>query len=236
MPIDMYSLLNLKNNHLFYGFPVRFNDPYDSNVPINFKDESLSRLKKHKKENLPGVDIGTDKYMDLVTVETERFLKRFQQSQQKMGICCFSEKNNNILMWSHYALKHQGMCLEFDTECPNPTGMNALFSKLKDVKYKSDIPELDRLNCFDGKFNDTFVHKMFSLKSKDWSYEKEWRSFLEHGGKCYEYPVNALKAVYFGIKADDELIKLVRLIRPNIAFYRGRESETQFKVEFDLIE
>ncbi|HMO16377.1 MAG TPA: DUF2971 domain-containing protein [Pirellulaceae bacterium] len=44
-------------------------------------------------------------------------------------VACFAEKADNFLMWSHYADRHQGICLEFetprqsDTECQFPVEM-----------------------------------------------------------------------------------------------------------------
>lgn len=35
---------------------------------------------------------------------------------KKSCVSCFSETNNNFLMWSHYASKHTGICLEFTIE------------------------------------------------------------------------------------------------------------------------
>ncbi len=33
-----------------------------------------------------------------------------------IGILCFTEKNDNLLMWSHYANSHKGFVLEFYPE------------------------------------------------------------------------------------------------------------------------
>jgi len=44
-------------------------------------------------------------------------------------VACFAEERNNFLMWSHYADRHQGICMEFelfkrgDTECHFPMEM-----------------------------------------------------------------------------------------------------------------
>ncbi len=44
-------------------------------------------------------------------------------------VACFAEEGNNFLMWSHYADRHQGICMEFelskqcDTECQFPMEM-----------------------------------------------------------------------------------------------------------------
>src|ERR1051325_180704 len=37
-----------------------------------------------------------------------------QESNKKTGLLCFSANWRNPVLWSHYANKHQGICLGFD--------------------------------------------------------------------------------------------------------------------------
>lgn len=45
--------------------------------------------------------------------ELQRLTKKFLENSYTT---CFSETNNDFLMWSHYASKHSGICLEFTLE------------------------------------------------------------------------------------------------------------------------
>jgi len=45
--------------------------------------------------------------------ELQRLTKKFLENS---CVTCFSETNNDFLMWSHYASKHSGICLEFNLE------------------------------------------------------------------------------------------------------------------------
>src|ERR1035441_3016297 len=36
------------------------------------------------------------------------------ETARDYGLLCFSEEWNNILLWSHYADQHRGVCLGFD--------------------------------------------------------------------------------------------------------------------------
>lgn len=45
--------------------------------------------------------------------ELQRLTKKFLENSY---VTCFSESNNDFLMWSHYASKHSGICLEFTLE------------------------------------------------------------------------------------------------------------------------
>jgi hypothetical protein len=62
--------------------------------------------------------IGLDFIFDLAEFNTQlkRLTKKFLENS---CVACFSETNNNSLMWSHYASKHAGVCLEFTLEHAN---------------------------------------------------------------------------------------------------------------------
>ncbi len=41
-------------------------------------------------------------------------LDNFKRGIEKLGILSLASSNNNLLMWSHYASEHKGMCLGFE--------------------------------------------------------------------------------------------------------------------------
>jgi hypothetical protein len=75
-------------------------------VPISYITDILSTLEIELK--LPfKID------SDYLISEVDRLTKKFFQYSY---VACFSEVNNNFLLWSHYASKHTGVCLEFTIE------------------------------------------------------------------------------------------------------------------------
>ena len=144
-------------------------------------------------------------------------------------VSCFSEKKDSILMWSHYASSHRGVCLEFDF--PEEVAFQKVIysKKVPEIKiYKlmshifalrilgKEVKQLDTsLN-----FNETLAP--FYTKSKEWSYEKEVRClyskkeindkiYLNDQGK-YELKMNYPTVIYIGDKANDnELNDLIIL-------------------------
>ncbi|MBA4853875.1 DUF2971 domain-containing protein [Emticicia sp. BO119] len=64
-------------------------------------------------------------------VEIKRLTTKFLENSY---ITCFSERNDNFLMWSHYASKHYGICLEFTLE-------NSGLFPYKISKYKNHNKE-----------------------------------------------------------------------------------------------
>lgn len=101
---------------------------------------------------------------------------------EQFAISCFSTSPDNILMWSHYADKHRGFCIEYD------------FTKLKDknillllypVIYSERRPtvpmtlfDLDNLKEIKLSNNREVIPDIIMAlltKSKIWDYENEWR-------------------------------------------------------------
>lgn len=145
------------------------------------------------------------------------------------GVSCFSEKVNDLLMWSYYADGHRGFCLEFDTSYEP-------FSKLRKVKYTESNPKIDANNLFTEDLNyEGIVEAYLATKYKDWSHEKEWRVIHINKNVEYIYKSNALSGIYFGAKMNPTNLEIIALIikghNPNCKFYQMRKVPNKFKVE-----
>jgi hypothetical protein len=91
------------------------------------------------------------------------------------GVICFSKQWDNPLLWSHYAEKHQGMCLGFEVN----------EDSLKAVTYVSDRPELVIPPT------EASISQLLFTKFEDWKYEDEMRNWFRLGerlGDHHFYP------------------------------------------------
>lgn len=70
--------------------------------------------------------------------EIERLTNKFLKSSY---VTCFSETNNNFLMWSHYSSKHSGICLEFNLNHNNFPYEMQHKRVLNEVKFKQQVSE-----------------------------------------------------------------------------------------------
>lgn len=145
------------------------------------------------------------------------------------GVSCFSEVNDDLLMWSHYGGRYRGFCLEFDTSYTP-------FEKITKVEYSSSLPEIDlmpMLLCDDFEQ----VTTLFSCKAAAWDYEREWRAVHQNAGTLYTYSAQSLTGVFFGPEISDSALEIICLIlqgqNPDVRFWRGRRSPHEFKVEFE---
>jgi hypothetical protein len=127
-------------------FSLGFNDPYDGATnPVVLQpshqeaesirqhclaDETTPQEAKLKFEQMP-VDELQEMFQrigaELISSTVERFGK-------ERGITCFSEINNDLLIWGHYGEKYKGFCLEFSTD-------HLPFSQAHQVKYVDRVPD-----------------------------------------------------------------------------------------------
>ncbi len=238
--IDYKSLINLKSQSIFMASPTNFNDPYDCSLNFQLdelKNEDEPKIKKFylskseiSKEQTIGLDeMNSDNfkaalynsYSEAQNISKKSFLETY-------GVSCFSEVNDELLMWAHYSSKYKGFCLEFKTFIEP-------FNNIKKVNYVVEFPKLDPVSLIVEKSNDLLLAP-YLTKSERWNYEKEWRLLYNEAGILYTYPANSLKAIYFGPKIDEQYRDLICLImfgqNPNVELYQSYLSEVEFKISF----
>ena len=107
---------------------------------------------------------------------------------EQIGVLCLSGVKNDILMWSHYADAHRGICLEFD-------GHFEFFASTQEVKYSRVRP---RINPF-RQNHEEMMEAALLTKAEHWKYEQEWRQVhYQKGPGVYQYPPEALTGVILG--------------------------------------
>lgn len=234
-PATIQSLINLKSQSIYFNSASKFNDPFDCNIKLKFKNLNEEDLKKLKKYFLKDIrneihkqdleNLSASEFVEIAKNVTDERVDNFYKNK---GISCFSEKNNNQLMWSHYASSSKGFCLEFDTTIEP-------FQNIFPVEYEEIPSLLDLVKMITSKEN-YLLRKLLCFKSSDWAYEKEWRSFHNETNKSYVYKSNALTGVYFGSEIEREFLEIICLIiqgqNPNVKFYQGFKSEDSFNLQF----
>lgn len=102
--ITKLTLQNLAQRKLWASFPTAFNDPFEFRVS---RTAALAQVDALKADN-PDLE-------KLSQVEIcEALCCNIETELQKFGVTCFTENPTDILMWSHYADNHRGVCLSFD--------------------------------------------------------------------------------------------------------------------------
>ena len=143
-------------------------------------------------------------------------------------------------MWSHYANKHKGFCIEYDFRSLGPE--SAITNRLYPVLYRKNLLDVtDFMLPTDtaARFNNTIGLYASIFKSREWSYEKEWRLTFPVGVILEEqtYKVPTPKAIYMGSRIDQNPAEQVAQIEAialskHIAIFRALPSKRSFSLEF----
>lgn len=240
-PFTTRSLENLKAQSIYFGPPSGFNDPYDCAFVPNIcrpTDDEVEAIRTIYLRDPETPSVARAQFETTATNELREILLRSARSALESsvqafldhrGVTCFSERCDDLLMWSHYGGKYQGFCLEFDPAKAN-------FGKVKKVTYSNELPLLDLVPLLTSD-NFEQVLSLFTTKSEAWRYEAEWRAVHADAGTLYCYPSDCLTGVYFGPDISEHALEIVCLIlkgqNETVRFWKGRRSSTTFKVEFE---
>jgi len=161
--------------------------------------------------------------------EPNLFYEVLKEILKKYGICSFSKCKDHILLWSHYAHSHQGICLGF-----NPVLLIKDNAFLFHVTYESE-GKFKRYR-YDDDVNDALILSLIR-KSIVWDYESESRIIhFTKTGRLNFLP-ESLVEIIFGMKTKKEDQQLIREIikdkgYTNVTFKRASPSEDSFSLDF----
>lgn len=132
-----------------------------------------------------------DVYEGLPLVDNLSNYYKLAKLKELAYMTCMTEDKDNMLMWSHYADGHQGICVEYDLKRLNedPYG---IIDHLFPVIYRDNRVIRRDIDSLFNSYNDLikaicghYVHDgdeelddllpLFLTKSTVWQYENEWR-------------------------------------------------------------
>jgi len=161
-----------------------FNDPFECRCEIiegfPIKDPNDLRFRNIVKAwgfDDPNSDLVSDNYDEYV-LELEDTEPSIPLILDSARISCFSRKNDNLLMWAHYANGLRGFCIEFD---PKYLMANASeFTKLYDVLYEDTPSVIDTaliavLNDQVDYHNDA----IYATETQSKYYRGDWAAEIE---------------------------------------------------------
>ncbi len=147
-PPNCYTLDILRKCRLWAAKPERFNDPFDCDLEISggiTEDFMLAAIHRHRSEKILAQYKASKLDVDgkFILEERDRLDKLVQElieENKNSGVICLSEACDLILMWSHYAENHEGVCFEFTRAEDNDLGDSESCSP---VKYDRHYPIID---------------------------------------------------------------------------------------------
>ncbi|SFI11132.1 DUF2971 domain-containing protein [Halpernia frigidisoli] len=226
--IDGKKLLDRDVESIYYSY-MWFSDLES----LNDKNEGLHSLDKFK-DNVDGVTklmdvLNLKKHDDEVNNDYLMAVKNAINLHKKLvGIFSLTTDNLNNLMWSHYANCHKGYCIEYEFNKLADLKLNELnCSSLKDfdsfekVIYDNKIFELTDVN-----FSPKDFKKIIIRKTKEWSYEKEFRIISKVCGS-YQHEPTIIKSIVFGISSSEDVKTYImeKLQYKEIEFFQLRREK-----------
>ncbi len=217
---DEFTIALLEDQEIKFSYAEEYNDPFDSKLIINVDntiDSVLKRLertpipeqnKKHLRERIRSGEITGEEYLQVAYKTAERMIMS----------SCFAGNPDSLLLWSHYADSHKGICvgirdcssahisaMKFDVEgcciSPDDPYSSGLFP-VHEVNYSDD--GIVAWNVFDDDIR-IFIDAHRN-KAKCWEYEDEYRVIVPQGSfksQILPFDPRFLVEVYFGCCIDN---------------------------------
>ncbi|MEI0795623.1 DUF2971 domain-containing protein [Brachyspira pilosicoli] len=246
--IDENEIIN--NNKKIINKTIQDNF-YNQKYFYEIKNNSLYNYTRVNKDTLRSIlnntlwCSNTKNFNDPVDPYIRNFRKE-EQNQfydyllEKIKIACLTTHNDNTLMWSHYADKHQGICIEYDIK--NIFDKNNSKILINKISYNKRMIYYDTfINKQRKSINNVLIDNktltnitdIFVIKSKEWEYEDEYRILFydeenkNPNGTLIDLPI---KSICFGVqtsKEDKELVydivSFINLKNENIDKYKKIE-------------
>jgi Protein of unknown function (DUF2971) len=164
----------------------------------------------------------------------------FSFFREKLGVSCFATNPNSVVMWSHYAKQHTGICLEFSGA--NMLSSTELLEFLHPVRYTDDLLAVFRLFWLQPE-SDIYPFDVLPIlaachKSKEWEYEGEWRvvSVNPSGGRKFSLESCGIKPsrIILGTEIDPPNRAAIEEAaqRISVPVINARLAEDRFEIEF----
>jgi hypothetical protein len=186
---------------IHFANSTTFNDPFDCKV--HFQSSFSTEELKQKylgliKKRMPGLNRKgrkTKVRSDIKVMKPDEFISKFtagfQDSIDNVGVLSLSASDRNILLWSHYAAGHTGLCLKFIA-----TKYTPFFGRALPVIYTGAYPDINVLDAADKH-----VNAFLLTTAIDWSYEEEWRIIdFDNGAGGKIFTTDLLVGVILGAK------------------------------------
>lgn len=231
-PMNQFTLDIIANQRIFYPKPKSFNDPFDTQCSFRNRSVIIQSTDSEKISNAFPSQNPSNMSVHTRT-DMSKAIASFKGQIEKMGVLSLSESCKDILMWSHYADDHRGICIELIREPINELGDKNVTRK---VTYTKSYPSLNSKALLSEVGSSSSVKRVLYTKSEQWEYENEWRTFKSVGGEVYPLP-GSIRSIIFGVRASMMDIEIVTKLvgEGSIDLYKAQLKESAFGIKLERI-
>lgn len=261
-PINDHLIETLTCNELYFVDPRKYNDPIDS-VVNGFIEGTFEEIIKYKVDNGQNRENAIWKLIDEICIgECQITGNKFKYNPPKKGLhfdfahiptYCLSERNDDILMWSHYADNHRGVCLSFKAKYGKIPdygyeGYGLIIDNeripINSIEYRNYMP--NDINFIDKNNKENRLLEFLLTKGLCWEQEIENRmfSFSEpetNGIKICKFEKKELEGIIFGLNVErDKALDVYNVIKEYykdipIKFYKALKVKKEYKIKIKPI-
>lgn len=160
-----------------------------------------------------------------------------EKYKSKLKVSCFSELYDSLLMWGHYADKHQGFCMKYNL---NYFKENHFFkTNLFKINYTNELLDMTQY-YIDNAIKNLSINKEKLIESilykfTEWEYEKEWRVITTKNEYQQDFFNAAPQAIYLGAKINKDNETIIRdiALSKDIPVYKMKLDTHKYKLNYN---
>jgi hypothetical protein len=263
MSWNAFTRDSIESGKFWFSSPTKFNDPIDCGISLstigstpfltNLLAKGFSEIGK-----ATGTSIKNPSQTESITKSILQFTNNITNNAETIseeineakadqiaylnlkekfassGILSLSELGDNILMWSHYAQQHKGVCIEFERTASSILGMP---DTTLPVRYSIKAPTIDarRYRVADNEERKEIENSLVLTKAADWTYEREWRVIKNKCANSTQTIDCKIASITLGLRAEDDTQEYVSSLAKRRGFKvkkaKLKENEFGLKIE-----
>lgn len=234
------------DSKIWFASPEDFNDPFDIRAKVELQGNRLSQLqfvaKRIRQLRVPGdhAQHMTQAAALLDGSYLETIQGDFSKNVALFGVTCFASRGTerfrgsgprDILMWSHYANCHRGVCFQF--HLPRSP---LFFAHSRRVNYRDRVV---RINWMDKAGRGDRIFDALVTKSIHWAYEREYRISIPDAARTlHAFTPPALSGIIIGCRADQPIRDQVKELLtervaaglPTVRLYNAEQADDSYRL------
>lgn len=235
----------LTENQVFLASPANLNDPFDASLPFRYNPEDMTEENIFKKL----IELGKQNWPDKSDAELHEIAYKRQSSgvfengdywkeqhaeskasmHQTFGVLSTTTKNDNLLMWAHYADCHKGFCVGLNSSIL----FESIGGTIGRVNYAESFPMMPLFGQ-----NSQHMVAMLNTKSLEWEYEDEYRVTKSNASNVpFTLPPEAITEVVLGCNMPSdqrkEIISILDEKLPHIKIFDATTSLEHFRLDIN---
>lgn len=254
---------SIEQGRFWFSSPSKFNDPIDCGISLNTNGNTpfftnLLATGFQEIGKATGSSIRNPLQIELIKESIQQFTNNLTSSAETIGnemteatkdqeahrhlkekfassgILSLSELGDNILMWSHYAQQHTGICIEFERA---PSNILGILDCTLPVRYSIKAPIIDAglYRTASKEEQNEIEHSLVLTKASDWTYEREWRVIKNDCANSAQPLGCKIESITLGLRAGDDTQEYILSLANTMGFIvkkaRLRPNEFGLKIE-----